>query len=68
MVTRIWGALIGAFRSSLLFLLLNIVFFLGSLAYDWLLRIFFFIVFIPLGKRKIERLTYRSCQSEVNFA
>lgn len=67
MVTRIWGALIGAFRSSLLFLLLNIVFFLGSLAYDWLLRIFF-IVFIPLGKRKIEGLTYRSCQSEVNFA
>lgn len=53
MVTRIWGALIGAFRSSLLFLLLNIVFFLGSLAYDWLLRIFL-IVFIPLGKRKIE--------------
>lgn len=67
MVTRIWGALIGAFRSSLLFLLLNIVFFLGTLAYDWLLRIFF-IVFIPLGKRKIERLTNRSCQSEVNFA
>ena len=67
MVTRIWGALIGAFRSSLLFLLLNIVFFLCSLAYDWLLRIFF-IVFIPLGKRKIERLTNRSCQSEVNFA
>ena len=66
MVTRIWGALIGAFRSSLLFLLLNIVFFLGSLMTGCCA--FFFIVFIPLGKRKIERLTNRSCQSEVNFA
>ena len=51
MVTRIWGALISAFRSSLLFLLLNIVFFLGSLAYDWLLRIFF-LLYLYLFERE----------------
>ena len=52
MVTRIWGALIGAFRSSLLFLLLNIVFFLGSLTYDWLLRIFFLLYLYLLEREK----------------
>ena len=54
MVTRIWGALISAFRSSLLFLLLNIVFFLGSLAYDWLLRIFFYCIYTSLKEKNRE--------------
>lgn len=54
MVTRIWGALIGAFRSSLLFLLLNIVFFLGSLAYDWLLRIFFYSIYTSWKEKNRE--------------
>lgn len=54
MVTRIWGALIGAFRSSLLFLLLNIVFFLGSLAYDWLLRIFLNCIYTSWKEKNRE--------------